>query len=176
MPSRKELKGVIRGFLGTYVSRYSDFNGALLFGDVVEHLTVEEIDLTESAPTPPSATAENALIGLSRLKFQEGMTPENALTALARRKFQEQLSKVGLPPSVVRNATLTIRKCDLNSTCGSDVLFNVRVETDLGRVYEDGVREFIYPNKPRLAGGSPEQRRSSLASVLRGVFDWLRLR
>ena len=175
MPSRKVLKGVIRGFLGTYVSRYSDFNGALLFGDVVEHLTVEEIDLTESAPTPPSVTAENALIGLARLKFQKGMTPENALTVLARRKFQEQLSKVGLPPSVVRNATLTIRKCDLNSMC-SDVLFNVRVETDRGRVYEAGVREFIYPNKPRLTGGSPERRGSSLASALSGVFDWLRLR
>jgi hypothetical protein len=128
MPLRKALKGVIRGFLGTYVSRYSDFNGALLFGDVIDHLTVEEINLTES---PPS------------------MTAEHALTALARFKFQDQLSKVGLPLSVVRSATLTIRKCDPSATCGSDVLFTVRVETDLGRVYEDGVREFIYPNRPR---------------------------
>jgi len=172
MPSRKLLKNVIRGFLGTYVSRNSDFNGALLFGDVIDHLTVDEINLTESAPTPPSMTAEHALTALARFKFQDQMTPEHALTALARRTFQDQLSKVGLPLSVVRSATLTIRKCDPSATCGSDLLFTVRVETDLGRVYEDGVREFIYPNRPR----PPRQRRSSLASALRGAFDWLRLR
>ena len=154
MPSRKLLKNVIRGFLGTYVSRNSDFNGALLFGDVIDHLTVDEINLTESAPTPPS------------------MTAEHALTALARFKFHDQLFKVGLPLSVVQSATLTIRKCDPSATCGSDLLFTVRVETDRGRVYEDGVREFIYPNRPR----PPRQRRSSLASALRGAFDWLRLR
>ena len=32
MPSRKVLKSVIQGFLGTYVSRNSDFDGYLLFG------------------------------------------------------------------------------------------------------------------------------------------------
>ena len=169
MPSRKMLKGVIRGFLGTYVSRNSDYNGALLFGDVIDHLAVDEINLTES---PPSMTAEHALIGLARFKFQDQMTPEHALTALARFKFQDQLSKSGLPLSVVRSAILTIRKCDPSATCGSEVLFTVRVESDLGRVYEDGVREFIYPNRPR----PPRQRRSSLASALRGAFDWLRLR
>ena len=39
MPSRKMLKGVIRGFLGTYVSRYSEFDGRLLFGFVIEAST-----------------------------------------------------------------------------------------------------------------------------------------
>ncbi len=172
MPSRKMLKGVIRGFLGTYVSRNSDYNGALLFGDVIDHLTVDEINLTESAPTPPSMTPEHALIGLARFKFQDQMTPEHALTALARFKFQDQLSKSGLPLSVVRSAILTIRKCDPSATCGSEVLFTVRVESDLGRVYEDGVREFIYPNKPRPPGSDVHR----LPSALRRAFDWLRLR
>ena len=172
MPSRKMLKSVIRGFLGTYVSRNSDYNGALLFGDVIDHLTVDEINLTESAPTPPSMAPEHALIGLARFKFQDQMTPEHALTALARFKFQDQLSKSGLPLSVVRSAILTIRKCDPSATCVSEVLFTVRVESDLGRVYEDGVREFIYPNKPRPPGSDVHR----LPSALRRAFDWLRLR
>ena len=87
------LKGVIRGFLGTYVSRNSDYNGALLFGDVIDHLAVDEINLTESILIPPSMTAEHALIGLARFKFQDQMTPEHALTALARFKFQESVVK-----------------------------------------------------------------------------------
>ena len=152
------LKSVIRGFLGTYVSRNSDLDGSLLFGFVIDHLTVAEIDLTESAPASPSTT------------------PEYELIALARHKFQDQLLKVGLPLSVVRNATLTLRKCEPGSTWGSDVLFNVRVETDLGRVYEDGVREFIYPNTPRLVADSAKRLPSPLAEVLKGVLDWLRLR
>ena len=158
MPSRKALKSVIRGFLGTYVSRNSDFDGSLLFGFVIDRLTVEEIDLTESAPAPPLNT------------------PEYELSALARHKFQAQLSKVGLPLSVVRNATLTIRKGEPSTVWGADVFFNVRVETDLGRVYEDGVREFIYPNTPRLVADSPKRLPSPLAEVLKGVFGWLRLR
>ena len=158
MPSRKALKSVIRGFLGTYVSRNSDFDGSLLFGFVIDGLTVEEIDLIVPAPASPPRP------------------PQRELSRLARHKFQDQLSKVGLPLSVVRNATLTIRKGEPSTVWGADVFFNVRVETDLGRVYEDGVHEFIYPNKPRHVAASPERRRSTLASVLSGVLDWLRLR
>jgi hypothetical protein len=130
MPSRKMLKSVIHGFLGTYVSRYSDFDGYLLFGFIVDSLSLLEIDLTESEP----ALAVR--------------TPHGELSRLARQKFKEQLSKVGLPISVVRNATLRICKGEPRWSYfgrGFDVSFSIRVETDLGRVYEDGVREYIAP-------------------------------
>jgi hypothetical protein len=157
MPSRKALEGVIRGFLGTYVSRNSDFDGSLLFGFVIDGLTVEEIDLI----VPASASYASS--------------PYCELSRLARHKFQDQLSKFGLPLSVVRNATLTIRKGEPSTDWGADVFFNVRVETDLGRVYEGGVHEFIFPNNPKHVAASPERWRSPLASVLSGVLDWLRL-
>ena len=76
------LKSVIHGFLGTYVSRYSDFDGYLLFGFVVDSLGLVEIDLTESESASPVRT------------------PHSELIRLARQKFKEQLSKVGLPTSV----------------------------------------------------------------------------
>jgi hypothetical protein len=134
--SRKMLKSVIRGFLGTYVSRYSEFDGDLLFGFVVDGLTCEEIDLMVPAPTSAAST------------------PHCELSRLARHKFQEQLSKVGLPMSAVHSATLKISKgepraCRVNRPGespigGFDVSFKVRVVTDLGRVYEDGVHECIF--------------------------------
>jgi len=156
------LKSVIRGFLGTYVSRYSDFDGYLLFGFVVDHLNCEEIDLLVPAPASSASS------------------PHCELSRLARAKFQEQLSKVGLPISVVHSATLKILKGEpgvyrMGYTYkeGFDVLFTVCVVSDLGRVYEDGVREGICANGVAV---SPEQPRSSAASVWRGVLDWLRLR
>jgi hypothetical protein len=130
MPSRRMLKSVISGFLGTYVSRYSEFDGCLLFGFVIDSLSDVKIDLTASEPAPPVRS------------------PHSELGRLARQKFQEQLSKVGLPTSVVRSATLRICKGEPRWShlgWGFDVSFNVRVETDLGRVYEDGVSEYIAP-------------------------------
>ena len=131
------------------MSRNSGFDGYLLFGFVIDDLNCEEIDLMVPAPASSAST------------------PHCELSRLARHTFQEQLSKVGLPISVVRSATLKILKE------GYDVSFNVYVVSDLGRVYEDGVREGIWANGVAV---SPEQPRSSVASVWRGVLDWLRLR
>ncbi len=131
MPSRKVLKSVVRGFLGTYVSRNSEFDGRLLFGFVIDSLSHAEIDLNASEPASPVKN------------------PRGELSRLARQKFQEQLSKVGLPTSVVQSAVLTIRKGEPRvGGLGRafDVSFNIRVETDLGRVYQAGVREFIEPH------------------------------
>jgi hypothetical protein len=142
MPSRKLITSVLRGFLGTYVSRYSEFNGYLLFGFVVDSLDGLEVDLTALAGSVPSHE------------------PIDEVRRLACRKFREQLSKVGLPLSVVRTAMVTIRKGAVRQTplalvfhgltmvSGFEMHFVARVVTDLGRVYEVEVCEVIAPQDP----------------------------
>ena len=51
IPARRHLKSVLAGFLGTYTSRYSDFQGYWLFGFIVE-----VIDLMDLGGHPKPAT------------------------------------------------------------------------------------------------------------------------
>ncbi len=159
MPSRKLLKSVVRGFVGTYVSRYSDFDGYLLFGFVIDTIRDVTVDLTR--PVRPQL-AEDALDEWQRL---------------AAFKFQEQLSKVGLPISVLQEATLSIRRTTARRGAvvlrgvpvmvdGFDVDFSVRAVTDLGRVYDTSVREFIAPQNPNLFARSGRASDVCLTSSL----------
>jgi hypothetical protein len=142
MPSRKLMTSVLRGFLGTYVSRYSDLDGYLLFGLAADSLGELEVDLTAE---PPPASSD----------------PVSEVVRLAICRFQEQLSKVGLTPSVVSGATLNIRRGSARqapvylasgdlAVSGNDYLFVARVETDLGRVYQDQRQAFIASHDPEL--------------------------
>lgn len=137
MPSRKLMTSVLRGFLGTYVSRYSDLDGYLVFGLAADGLDGLEVDLTIDAP-PPSLDS-----------FSE-------VRRLAIRRFAEQLAKVGLSGSVVRSATLAIRRTPEAQNyhvetgrrvpSGHDYTFTVSVVTDLGRPYRAECRAFIAPH------------------------------
>jgi hypothetical protein len=82
IPRRRNLKGVLAGFLGTYTSRYSDYQGFWLFGFIVGLPNPLEIDLL--------GVQENAL------------SPEDMAGDLARVKFREQLRSTALSfrPSV----------------------------------------------------------------------------
>jgi|SRR6185312_3623449 len=88
IPRRRNLKGVLAGFLGTYTSRYSDYQGFWLFGFIVGLPNPLEIDLL--------GVQENAL------------SPEDMAGDLARVKFREQLRKHGFELSAVRRARLVI--------------------------------------------------------------------
>jgi len=57
MPSRKLLISVLRGFLGTYVSRYSDLDGYLVFGLAAGALDGLEVDLTTDVPLAASRSS-----------------------------------------------------------------------------------------------------------------------
>jgi hypothetical protein len=139
MPSRKLLNGVLRGFLGTYVSRYSDLDGYLVFGLAADALDGLEVDLTLDAPAP-------------------SLDPVSEVRRLAIRRFSEQLAKVGLSRSVVRSATLAIRpapearggyvETGRRVPSGHDYTFTVSVVTDLGRPYRAECRAFIAPHAP----------------------------
>ena len=45
MTSRRVIPGVLHNFLGTFTSRYSDFNGYWIFGFLVEKMDSVRIDL-----------------------------------------------------------------------------------------------------------------------------------
>ena len=152
------MTGVLRGFLGTYVSRYSDFDGYLLFGFVADSLAEREIDLT----------------GDDTASYAED--PARELASLARRKFKEQLSKVGLPDSIVRSAVLVIRRgpertggvlltTGATVLSGFDLTFAASAVTDLGGTYSEVKCVFIAPQDPALFARSGRARRVCLTTA-----------
>jgi hypothetical protein len=90
MPRSRALKGVIAGFLGTFASRNSDYDGYWLFGLLVEAPQEVKIDLLQSSASPP------------------GSEPWAFATRLARLKFQKLLAQAGLSPQRLEAATLEI--------------------------------------------------------------------
>jgi len=140
MARRRNIKGVLHNFLGTYTSRYSDFDGYWLFGFLVEVIRELRIDLievrAECNETTPIATAERL-----------GVT-----------KFSEQMEKAGLPTSCIREAHLKITKSPelidgfVNGwlSSGYQVKFVVEAVTDLGKTYESTMSLFVAPHNPKV--------------------------
>ena len=116
---------MLGNFLGTYTSRYSDYEGYWLFGFLVRDLCELKINLWE--PTTI-----------------ETLSPLTMAKQSAQVKFKDQLRTAGLDQSQVRDAWLTIRtrpdpveglvngiRCT-----GHDVGFLAVVVMDDGRQYE----------------------------------------
>jgi hypothetical protein len=148
MASRKLMKSVLRGFLGTYTSRYTELDGYWLFGLLVESLEVMTIDLLN--PVVPTATPAAV-----------------AATKLAADKFADQMQKAGIPSPLVGAAVLVIRKDNLGwrsfagrprPVSGFEVSFTVSATMDTGRVYSDRVRELVVPQTSGLFGRSGRAR------------------
>ena len=91
MSTRRVIQSVLHNFLGTYTSRYSDFNGYWLFGFLVESLDCFEFDLFAADCNSPVAVDEFA-------------------RQLAVARFADQLRKSMLERSRVREARLSIRR------------------------------------------------------------------
>jgi hypothetical protein len=125
MAKRNVIRGVLRNFLGTYTSRYTDYRGYWLFGFLVSDLGELDFDLLDQAES-----------GLD--------TPLAVSKRLAAARFADQLRKAGLNPSRVREARLRIRrspeltKCWVNgpARAGYNVAFRVLSLMDNGRAYE----------------------------------------
>ena len=134
--TRRAMRSVLRGFLGTYTSRYSDYRGYWLHGQLPSDLLECTIDLLGSAPV------------------RDG--PTEAVRRLAVRRFAEQLHKSGLTSDVVLEATLRIartpavvqgRQGDFVAD-GNMVRFSARSVMDNGRVYQDECSVFVAPHDP----------------------------
>lgn len=90
MPTRRVMKSVLESFLGTFTSRYSDYRGYWLLGQLSFDPPEYEFDLLVSPP--------------------DGDSPLCLAWRLACRRFHEQVSKAGLKLDVVREASLRIVK------------------------------------------------------------------
>ncbi len=91
MATRRVIKAVLGNFLGTYVSRHSDFDGYWLFGFIVADLGDLNVDLLQQE-----------VIDLQ--------SPISVAISSAVAKFNDQRRKAGLAASNLRNASLTIQR------------------------------------------------------------------
>jgi hypothetical protein len=138
MATRRVIKSVLRSFLGTYTSRYTDYEGYWLFGFLVEDIGELEFDLLSQGGNldTPLATAEQ----------------------LAIVKFADQVRKAGLKPEWVTEARLGITKrpdairgsvngrvCD-----GYEVYFRVSSKMDDDRHYACEQVSFVAPHNPQV--------------------------
>ena len=134
MPHRRDIKGVVHNFIGTYTSRYSDHEGWWVFGLAEAQLANTQVDLL--------ATVDRSDDRLS------------AVTQMAQSRFAEQLAKAKIPVAFVREARLTItrspepsrgpvngRWCD-----GHTFTFAVQIVSDRGKTFEDKASIFVAPH------------------------------
>jgi hypothetical protein len=138
VPSRRVLQGALEGFLGTYASRYSDFDGYWLFGFLVSDYPLLEIDLLDASEC------------VSR-------TPEGRACALARARFFQQVERAALSSNVVKAAVLVIQReqpVTIDGRAGFDVQLVVTAVSDWGRVFRSERRLFAAPHDRALESRS----------------------
>lgn len=138
MARRRVLKSVLANFLGTYSSRYSDYDGYWLFGFLVDDLANQlKIDLVTQCETYPNSACEAAF-------------------RYARLRFAEQCVKAGIVPSQIREAWLWMTRLpgsvqvSVNGRpChGYRIRFTAAAVTDFGRRYEREQTAFVAPHNP----------------------------
>jgi hypothetical protein len=135
-----KINSVLHNFLGTYTSRYSDYEGFWLFGFLVDSLDVLEIDLLH--------------IEGKTLEF----TPLSFAIKLAVAKFSEQIVKSGISVSDIYEANLNIIKSPVimrgpvngHICTGNDLCFTVKATSRLGKKYERATSIFVAPHSPLL--------------------------
>jgi hypothetical protein len=140
MTRRRAIKAVLHNFLGTYTSRYSDYEGYWLFGMLVADLGEVQIDLLRPGGD----------VGLA--------APVAAAVQLATQRFREQMAKAGIPVSRASEARLNItrlpdpRSGAVNGRIcvGHDVRFLVQVVSDHGKTYESETCVFVAPHDSRV--------------------------
>lgn len=148
MPSRRVLKSVLAGLLGTLVSRYSDFEGYWALGRAESCLDGWTVDLLGTDPEPGDDPASSYL------------------RRLARARFSQQLEKAGLSLAVVADAQATVASVGeqyralpgMYPRIGRDYTFAATVRTDTGRVFEAKRMVFVAPHDAQLEiRRNPEQ-------------------
>jgi hypothetical protein len=162
MTSRRAIRSVLHNFLGTYVSRYSDFNGYWLFGFLVKNIRQVEIDLMH--------TSEKS----------DDRMPLAVARRLATVKFAEQIQKARIPWSCIREAHLDITKSpDLTPVAvngrichGYKMTLVARVVTDLGRAYKTEMSIVVAPHNPLVELGSARASVSSKTTHRPGLFPF----
>jgi hypothetical protein len=144
MKRRRKIQGVLCNFLGTYTSRYSDYEGYWLFGFLANDIQQLKIDLLN----PQTNNFENGPLAFA--------------AELAMRKFSEQMSKNGIAVLWLREAHLDITKLlqskngfvNGRSCVGNDFRFTVQALSDLGKTYKTEVVVFVAPHNSSIESRS----------------------
>lgn len=138
MTTYRVMGSVLHNFLCTYTSRYSDYRGYWLLGQLPwSDLRQGTFDLLGLAP--------------------EGDGPAEAARRLAIHRFAEQVRKSGLTLSAVREATLQIARAQEvirgwqgdQRADGHMVRFSAQSVMENGRVYQDDRTMFVAPHDPK---------------------------
>ena len=138
MAIRNALSGVLTNFLGTYVSRNSDYNGYWIFGNLVPNSTTVSIDLLGHA-------TDGALSAISVARNRAVV------------QFNGQLTKAGLSPTEISAASLAIHH-SLEPVTGTvngyrcigyQVTFAAAATMVSGKQYQSSRLVFIAPHNPQ---------------------------
>ena len=149
MTRRRVIKSALANFVGTYVSRYSDYRGFWLFGFLVDGPPELRIDLLENAANSSNIAVETA-------------------RKYATEKFAKQCEKAGVAPAHISEAWLTITRLpgrvrgpvNGRSSDGCNVKFAAAAITDQGRRYNAERVVFVAPHDPTI-----EQRSARAAGL-----------
>ena len=139
MASRKIISSVLQNFLGTYTSRYSEYEGYWLFGFLVRDLDEAAFDLLNQEPTVPN-------------------TPVAMAMSLAAGRFADQMRKAKLQVSQIADATLRIKKQTTAATglvnghsCAGFILkFSATALMNDNKRYEHSRDIFVAPHDERV--------------------------
>ncbi|MEN6451150.1 MAG: hypothetical protein ABFC96_11720 [Thermoguttaceae bacterium] len=140
MTRRRTIKSILYNFLGTYTSRYSDYDGYWLFGMFVGSMN----DLRIYLLAPGEITNDGPAMVFA--------------AQLASRRFHEQMEKARLPMSCIKDASLCITKASnpvdgiVNGQprSGHLVKFAARAVSDHGAVYEQEMSVFVAPHDSNI--------------------------
>lgn len=146
MSRRRILKSALYNFLGTFTSRYTEFDGYWLFGFLVPQMTSIEVDLLGADPSDSD--------------------PAGTAATLAIKKFSEQLEKARIdihqlrsaklaithPPSTVRKAVWGFAQFALGMQTmerdGYDLTFTAEAVIDDGLVFSVNRTVLVAPHDP----------------------------
>jgi hypothetical protein len=139
MATRRVIKSVLGNFLGTYVSRNSDYDGYLLFGFLVGDLGELKINLLGQSVSDPE-------------------TPLGVAILSAAVRFEDQMRKASLVRSQVRDAWLTIRKLpglvegsvNGHPSTGFNLSFLAGAVVDDGKRYQRERVVFVAPHNAEV--------------------------
>lgn len=144
MSARKTLRSVLWNFLGTYMSRYSEFNGYWLFGFLVTAIDSREFDLL--------------------IPHIIEVTPLDTAAHLAEAKFADQLRKGGIDKSLLGSAHLTVARTSImfrghvqhvwppqnEERDGYQVTFRAEARLVDGAAFSAERTAFVAPHDPSL--------------------------
>jgi hypothetical protein len=127
-----------RGFLGTIISRYSNYDGYWIYGFLIKQHESIEINLLDSIDNYP------------------GRNPLKYFTRISINKFHTQVIKNQINEKDIQEAKLTVRNTNITSwgfvnrerSIGFDVVVEIVIVKSNGRKIVEKKNIFVAPHNP----------------------------